>query len=178
MKKKDKKFPVGGLILIVIGVLFLTESLDILSFHWSHILIVLGALFFVIAFTSSDKGAVFPGTILLLIGLLFILKSSHIIYDPWYDLWPLFPVIVGLAFIILFIFRPGDWGLLIPGGILMFIGIVFLADNYGRIGFNPGYIISRYWPLILIIIGVKLLFDAKVNRGVKESKDDKIDMSQ
>lgn len=172
MKHKYRKFPVGGLILIVIGLVFLLESLDICSFQWSHILIILGVLFYVNAFTSMDKGAVFPGTILLLIGLLFLLKSGHILYDPWYVLWPLFPAIVGFAFIVLFIFRPGDWGLLIPGGILMLFGIIFLADNYGCIGFDPGYIISRYWPLILIVIGVKLLLDARVIRRIKESKDD------
>ncbi len=42
------------------------------------------------------------------------------------------------------------WGLL-----LIVIGALFLFDQMGRLDF--GYLISRYWPVIFIVIGISIL---------------------
>ena len=171
MNYKTRKFPVGGVILVLIGIVFLAESLTDLDFRWYYFLILLGIVFYAVAFSSEDKGVVFPGTILLALGLIFLLNDESII-DSWYKTWPLFPASVGLAFIVLYICRPKDWGLLIPGGILIIFSIIFLADNYSYIHFDTLKFISRYWPLILIIIGVKLLLDSRQNRSTQKAKKD------
>jgi len=52
------------------------------------------------------------------------------------------------------------WGL-----IFLFIGGVLLLDNFGMIDFQWG-IIWRFWPLVLIILGVNMLFpNDDSNRG-------------
>jgi hypothetical protein len=76
-------------------------------------------------------------------------------------MWPIIPAIVGIAFIVLFIFRPNDWGLLIPGGILLALSIVFLGYYYDLFGMDPGEIIAHYWPVILVLIGLKLVFEGR-----------------
>jgi predicted membrane protein len=43
------------------------------------------------------------------------------------------------------------------GGMLILFGVLFLLDNFYFLDF--GDIISTYWPLILVAIGVKILFD-------------------
>jgi hypothetical protein len=160
MTRKNKGTPIFGMVLLIIGVMLLLSSLEVWRFHWSYILLVLGLFFFALAVSSHDKGSVFPGTILFLLGLFYLLKYHDIIYGSMFRLWPIFPAIVGVAFIVLFIVKPAEWGLLIPGGILLFFAIIFLAYNYDLFEIDPGYIIGHYWPLILIAVGAKLLADA------------------
>ncbi|HEX7367372.1 MAG TPA: DUF5668 domain-containing protein [Pelobium sp.] len=45
-----------------------------------------------------------------------------------------------------------SWGI-----ILIFIGTVFLLENYGLINFHWTYV-WRFWPVILIIIGINIIF--------------------
>ena len=152
---------VFGFALVIIGLLFLLSSFDVWDFHWSHILIIIGIFFYAGAFSGSDRGPIFPGTIVLLIGLFFMLREYDVLDDSMYYMWPVFPIIVGTAFIMMYIFRPGDWGLLIPGTILLVIGILFLAYSYDVFCWNPGRFIRDFWPLILIAFGAKMLVDSK-----------------
>jgi hypothetical protein len=165
MTHKSKGSIFLGLFLILFGAALLLDTFKVWDFHWSYILIVLGIFFFVTAFTAQDKGGVFPGTISFLFGLFFLLRQYDILDDPMFVLWPIFPAIVGIAFIVLFIFRPNDWGLLIPGGILIALSIIFLGYYYDLFGLDPGEIISHYWPVILVIIGLKLVLEG---RGKKD----------
>jgi hypothetical protein len=153
--------PIWGIILVVIGILLLLETLDLYIFHWSLILVCVGLGFMIFAFSSEDKGGVFPGTIFLLIGLLFFLRYHDILDDPMFLMWPIFLVIIGAAFLLLYIFRPDDWGLLIPAGILLFLGILSFAHNYDFLPWEPMRFVQRYWPLILIAIGAKMLMTTR-----------------
>ncbi len=53
------------------------------------------------------------------------------------------------------------WGVLLIG-----IGILFLLDNLGIVYFDE--IISDYWPLILIAVGLKIILGAKGSNKSKE----------
>jgi hypothetical protein len=48
-------------------------------------------------------------------------------------------------------------GALTAGLILITLGVIFLAENFYA-PFSAWRLIARYWPVILIIIGVKRLF--------------------
>ena len=48
-------------------------------------------------------------------------------------------------------------GALTAGMILIILGAVFLAENFYA-SFSAWRLIARYWPLILIFIGVKRLY--------------------
>ena len=154
-----KGVPAFGIILLALGMLLLLDSLDAICFHWSYILIGIGAIFCVMAFASEDKGVIFPGVIIGLIGLFFLMRRYGVLEDSMADLWPVFPIIVGIAFLTLYIFRPSDVGLLFPAGIMLFFGVGFLAYNYMFIDLNPARLIGKYWPLILIAIGVKMILN-------------------
>ncbi len=47
-------------------------------------------------------------------------------------------------------------GLLTAGLILIGIGLLFLANNFYEI--SAWRLVARYWPVLLILIGVKKLF--------------------
>lgn len=53
------------------------------------------------------------------------------------------------------------WGVLLIG-----IGVLFLLDNLGILYFDE--IISDYWPLILIAIGLKIIVSASGNKKSEE----------
>src|SRR5512136_3064694 len=49
----------------------------------------------------------------------------------------------------------GSQGRIFWGLILIIIGVLFLFDQMGRLDF--GYLFSRYWPVIFIIIGLSII---------------------
>ena len=156
-KKRRGIFP--ALILILVGVVFLLRQFHVFHWHeiWPLLLVGVGLLLFCSVLGKRDKGAVFPGTILILVGAFFFLWKHY--YLPWYmdEMWPVFPLIVGLAFFVLFLFNPSDWGVLIPAAILMFISAIFFADNFGAFPWSAWDVIGRTWPVIFIVIGIFLL---------------------
>ncbi len=52
------------------------------------------------------------------------------------------------------------------GGILILLGVLFLLDNFYYIDF--GDVISTYWPLILVAIGIKIIYDRRGQRAEGE----------
>ena len=56
------------------------------------------------------------------------------------------------------------WGL-----VLIFFGLLFMLDNFGMMDF--GQFIRTFWPVILIIIGVKIILDKKRGEPKKDYED-------
>jgi len=162
---KHRNSILPGLILIIIGALLLINKLVPYSIGWYEIypliLMAIGVLIFVSVIGKQDKGAVFFGTFFLLLGLFFFLRNFDII--PYYymrEVWPIILIILGLSFVSVFITKPRDWGVLIPGGILLFLGIIFLLRKFHIIYLDIEDIIADYWPMILIIIGAGIILGA------------------
>jgi len=147
----------AGWILIVIGLFFLLHYLLGWDFYWSAVLILVGGALFVSAILSKTHRGVFPGTLLLLLGLFFLLRETKVLDDTLDDLWPLILIILGISFVMVFLFRPREWGHLIPGGILLVIGLLFFLRNYRYLSRYTLERIFHWWPLILVIIGAWLL---------------------
>jgi predicted membrane protein len=91
-----------GVILILLGAIFITDKFDLLSFeihdyifHWPVILIIIGIVFLI---NSKDN---FAGVLLILVGSIFL--ASDIFYfsvgDLFADFWPLILVLLGLYII-------------------------------------------------------------------------------
>ena len=161
-KKKSSIFP--GLMLILIGSIILFNKLFPGVLDWRHIypliLVILGLLMISSVYfkNKSDKGAVFPGTILFLIGLFFLLRNFGLVeYYYVREVWPIFIIIFGLAFLALFIAKPSDPGNLIPAGILLFLGVVSLLNKLFIIDLKVWDIVADFWQVILIVIGVSFI---------------------
>lgn len=92
------------------------------------------------------------GIFLIAIGVLFLVGKF---YDlRFFDismLWPLLILVPGLLFELSFFISKKDPGLLVPGGILTTIGIVFLVNNIA------GHNIIRYlWPFFPMSVAIGL----------------------
>jgi hypothetical protein len=144
----------AGLGLIGLGIAFVVAQ----WIGWDRIwplFPVLGGLGFLAwyAFTGfKDAGLVFVGTMALLVGLFFLGFSLGIWeWGQMGDLWPVFPLIGGVAFIALFLAeRARDVGTLGVGCAALIVGAVGLAITYGFVGGE----IWRLWPVLLILMGV------------------------
>jgi hypothetical protein len=72
-------------------------------------------------------------------------------------LWPVFPLIDGVAFAVLFLAeRHLNVGTLGVGCAALIVGAVGLAVTYGMVG--PGVV--KFWPLLLVLIGLVRLLGA------------------
>jgi hypothetical protein len=116
---------------------------------------LLGGLAFLVGYVASgfrESGLVFVGVLATLIGLFFFGFSLG--FWQWDDmgrLWPVFPLVAGVAFIALFVAeRARDAGTLGVGCAAVVVGLVGLAVTYGYVAAN----IWRLWPALLILAGI------------------------
>lgn len=101
------------------------------------------------------------GLILIVLGVLFLLATFD--YISWGDWWAYFLVGLGIILIIDVVirsaapeYRQDPTGKLIGGVVLIIIGGAFIF------GF------TRWWPLIIIAVGVVVIFTSLLKLGKKE----------
>jgi len=162
MKKQNSNLVIGG-ILILIGLGLLLKRLGYMSFGWDETyplaLLILGGLS-TFSLIRGDKSASFWATFLLLCGLATFFRNYGIIESLWdIELWTIAVLAFGLSFIVLYLFKPQDWGILVPGTIVTFFGLVFLMDDL-NVSWMTLENIKSYWPVILIVIGVGVVVSA------------------
>ena len=144
----------AGLALIGLGIAFVVAQ----WIGWDRIwplFPVLGGLAFLVWYVLTgfkDAGLVFIGLGALLVGLFFFGFTLGIWeWGQMGDLWPVFPLIGGVAFVALFVAERGrDIGTLGVGLAALIVGVVGLAFTYGLVSGN----IWRLWPVLLILMGV------------------------
>lgn len=129
---KDKVVPIAiAVVILLVGVLLLVMNLMDVPFTfdkmWPAIPIVIGLM--MLLKVKTDYGVVFPATILIGVGAIFYIDNLQLLGSGvnMGQLWPLFPIVVGLAFVALYAFKPGDWGVLIPAAACLITGSVFMS---------------------------------------------------
>jgi hypothetical protein len=138
---------VPGLLLIALGCIFLLGQY--FEFGPALFLIILGIAFLVPSFISRSDAMLIPGCILIGIGL-------GLAFDrPPLGTAVAVPIGLGLGFLAIFViqlvtFRQSHWWPLIPGFILIFIGVLEGIPQ-------AELLIKKGWPLILVLIGLLML---------------------
>jgi hypothetical protein len=102
---------------------------------------------------------VWPGTFGLLLGSFFFLFSFGVFeWEQMSELWPVFPLIAGLAFLATWIAGGlRDTGLLVPAVIAITLGTVGLGFELGAIDART---IGTLWPLALVVLGALMIVRA------------------
>lgn len=138
-----------GVILIILGVLFLLNNLDIIYVHewWPIFLILLGAAFFFgwVA-DRRQSGLLMPAGILLTLGIQFLFLHAD---------WPIYVLAPAIGFWFMYLLGEHHVGLLIPATILTIIAVAAWAQNT---------IFSDLWPILFIILGIILILLGRRNR--------------
>ncbi len=167
---------ITAVVLIAIGAYLLLANLDLVPNYsitqlWPGIVVLVGVLFWLgyIFGKDHDPGLAFVGTVVTLTGLFFFLFTFNVdLFGlgrvDWSDmrlLWPAFPLIVGIAFVVLW--AAGgfhDWGVLVPAGILLLVGFGGFAFTLGNVPVFQN--ILQWWPLLLIFFGIIILVQSVI----------------
>jgi len=170
MDKGKRTSIVGGAILILVGaVLFAAQVLpDFMPdfweiFSWPWIVIGIGLVLFVLGAAVGEPGMAVPATIMCGLGGILAYQWYTGDWQSWSYIWTLIPGFVGIG-IVLMSLLGGDASLK-DGSTLMFISFIMLAvfgSFFGAVGMA-----GRYWPVLLILLGVVLMIRTFFNK--KES---------
>jgi hypothetical protein len=154
-----------GVLVIALGALLLVNQYlpdQFNLFSGNFVLIGLGAIFLISAIFTGRNGLAVPGCILAGIGGIMYAQNLPGNWLDWSYSWTLIPGFVGLGILLSgFLdrshphFESGGLVLLIisAAGFLMFGGALGL-----------GWDAARYWPVLLIVAGVAVLFSALFHR--------------
>jgi hypothetical protein len=157
----------AGLGLIGFGVAFLVAQLIGWDRVWP-IFPIAGGLAFFLGYAASgfrDGGLVFVGTGAVLVGVFFFgFSLGRWEWEEMSRLWPVFPLIGGVAFFALFLAERSarDIGVLGVSFAALIVGGVGLAYTHDMVAGD----IIKLWPLLLILVGLATLANALI-RGVR-----------
>ena len=138
---------VAGVVLIVLGVLFLLEQR--LEVGGEAVVALIGMAFLTAYALTRQYGFLVPGGIMTGLGIGIISENR---FDGKGA-----PILLGLGAGFLAIYAissfrgrmPGDWWPLIPGTVLAVIGLMLATEATGALAS-----VGRWWPLVLILIGL------------------------
>ncbi|MDZ7266008.1 MAG: DUF5668 domain-containing protein [candidate division KSB1 bacterium] len=151
-----------GIILILIGLFLLGDRLNL---PWPGFDVIYPVLFIIFGLAGAarirlgdqSRQGVFSAFFWLTLGLFFLLRNlDYIPYRPWP--WEIVVTAIGMGFLGRFLFRPSEWGTLVPAAAFLFLGGGALLDYYEVVYF-PFCNLQRYWPVLLIAIGVGLVIN-------------------
>jgi len=176
--KEHRKSLIPGILLILAGLaLFFRES-PFDFFNWIMLYPVLILIFAITllyeVYRNKSRNALFWGITLLLVGMFFFMRNYRVI--PFFDMddsWSVFPLAMGLGFLALFIFNPDNWGVLIPGGFFLFVGITSGLRQFGFYLWDWDDAVESYWPVVFVLIGAVFFI-----HGLRRRKERIVDNDQ
>ena len=163
MQEKVIKFPWMGVLLILLGSALLLEKIHVLHFGFVRVLwvgvMVYGAVHVANGFSTNVRGKIFWGTLLFLYGLYVLLRTFDFIEFRSHPFWPATFIIVGAGFLMIYLNNIREWFSLILALGLMGLGSAVMM---GRLEYfdvhDLLYLMRRYWPVVLILMGFLILF--------------------
>ncbi|HOB42846.1 MAG: DUF5668 domain-containing protein [Bacillota bacterium] len=155
----------AGIALVILGTLLLMSNFGIrarfpAASFWPLLLALVGAMFIRDALRpGGERSHVFVGVIILGIGIMYFLKAIGLIRIGMGKLWPVYLVIVGIAF-----FAQAA-AMNVPhysgtGALLCGVGIILLAFNLRLVDYGIFREAVKYWPVLIIAAGVLKLVDS------------------
>lgn len=158
MAATSKRHVFTGILFILIGVALLIGQVSDVDYSWTFLLMGLGLAFLLRDVIERRPSSIFVGVLLLLLGFVFFADEQH-----WYlfgvnDAWPFVPLVVGIAFLMDYIFSGlKKGGILLTAVILIAVGLLFVLAESRAIDWRTVGDILEWWPVALLIIGVYLL---------------------
>ncbi|HHZ19998.1 MAG TPA: hypothetical protein GX391_05760 [Firmicutes bacterium] len=148
-----------GLVLVLVGTLLLMNNLGYIRLHWGQVWpafpLVFGLSLFLQFLHDWDRGILVPATLFSGAGIFFYYLVNSPTGFNWGALaewWPIFPLLLGVGFILGYLADPRDTGFLIPAAIFVLFGGLSLAGKVDGFRFY-----AKYWPLLLILFGLVMI---------------------
>jgi hypothetical protein len=154
-----------GLVLVIIGAwLLVTQFFPALRgwFSWPAIIIAVGLLLFLSGLFLGEYEMVIPGCVVGGVGGILYWQNLTGNWESWSYVWALIPGFAGTGTLLAGLLRRdgpqvrgGLWTLLVSAILFLVFGSLF-----GVIG-----ALGRYWPVLLIVLGIFALVDGLVRRA-------------
>lgn len=154
-----------GMLLILLGIFFL--ALQLLpglqawfsaAFAWPLIVIGVGVFLFIFGLLVRAPGMAVPAAIVTGIGGLLYWQNATGNWASWAYAWALIPGFVGIGVILAGLLGENTGRSLRDGLNLLIISLVLFVIFGSFLGGLP--LLGPYWPVILILFGLWLLFQA------------------
>ncbi len=111
---------------------------------------------------NNSNGRTIIGVILIVLGgLLFLRNFNFFVWHINIFSWPV--ILLAMGVIILAKNKHSGGGLT-----LVIIGILGLISKYSSLSFR--HLISEYWPFLIIVFGIYLIFKRSSNSGLKTTE--------
>jgi len=158
MDSKRRSSLAGGLVLILLGALFLAvqwvPGLQ-LWFSWPLIIIGIGVLLLIVGLLTGVPAMAMPACIVGGIGGLLYWQNATGNWESWAYVWTLIPGFVGVGMVLSGLLGGDTRQTVRGGGWLILISLVLFAvfaSFFGALG-----LVGSYWPVLLIGLGLLLL---------------------
>jgi len=165
MNSSQRSALVGGLLLILLGGFFLigqvVPGLWINVLGWPWIVIGVAVILLIIGVVTNTPGMAVPACIVGGIGALLYWQSRTGAWESWSYAWTLIPGFVGIGTMLMGLWQ-GKWSD-VRGGLtlVLFSAVMFVVFGSFLGGLFGGSLsfIGRWWPVLLILLGVLTLLD-------------------
>ncbi len=171
MERQERSRLGVGILLILLGALFLVVqlipglgNLFHLVFDWPLIVIGVGLFLLVFGLLLGAPDMAVPACIVGGIGGLLYYQNLTGNWESWAYVWTLIPGFVGVGIILAGLLK-GKRSDIGAGGWLILISLVLFSifgSFFGSIG-----LLGRYWPVLLILLGVLLLLRTLVTNRAR-----------
>jgi len=169
---RDRRTVLLALALIVLGGYLLLTELNAEIPGWSQIWPVLpvaaGLALLIGTLVDAERNPdqVFIGTAAVLVGLVFFFVTlGPLDYPDLETWWPVFVVIAGVAFLAQWAAAGlRRWDALFLGLIALVVGVAAFAVTFELLGPNTREALPRFWPVILILVGLVALLRGLLSR--------------
>jgi hypothetical protein len=162
MKNRRGPITIGIILLLVGGFMLLDQFIPGLFqsifgawLSWPWIIVGTGIIFLFAAIISGVSGLAIPASIITTVGLILNYQWITGDWESWAFMWALIPASVGLGMILMGLIQgrirttwPGFWMLICN----LIVFAVFMA--FFR---RDSLLLARYWPVLLIVLGVMVL---------------------
>ncbi len=146
------KRDIMGVVLILVGILLLMRNLGAglgIGELWPWFIILFGLAFWAMFLSDRSQHALLmPASILIVTGIIFEICTLAG-WGLMSRLWPALVMAPGIGFVTMSFYGPAGTSLLAPGVGLLVLGAAALLKQSSW---------WRFWPILLIVGGVFLLF--------------------
>ena len=152
----------AGLVLILLGVLFLAAQLipglEVWlrpELWWPLIIVGIGVLLLLVGLLTSVPAMAVPACVVGGIGVLLFWQNATNNWDSWAYAWALIPGFLGVGIILSGLFS-GKVRESIGAGVWLIVISLVLFTVFGSLLGGPR-LLGVYWPVLLIVLGLFIL---------------------
>ncbi|MCX6029636.1 MAG: hypothetical protein NT169_10085 [Chloroflexi bacterium] len=157
MEESRRTALVGGIVLILLGILFLVGQIVpglwgwVGPLSWPLIVVGVGVLLLLIGLASNAPGMAVPACVVGGIGLLLYWQNATGNWESWAYAWTLIAGFAGVGTVLMGLWT-GRWKTIRGGLWSILISLILFAIFASFLG-GP-FSLGKYWPVLLILLGL------------------------